>query len=113
MKSWLVVGLAPRFKPQSLYELSWTHAQDAKMVLDVGTGLLVDVNPAFETLMGCSRENLIGTDYIGLHPEDERDGSGTRSANSRARRLYTPGFISCAKMVIRSLCRFRSGRRTR
>ena len=43
------------------------------MVLDVGTGLLVDVNPAFETLMGCSRENLIGTDYIGLHPEDEQD----------------------------------------
>jgi len=61
------------FKPQSLYELSWTHAQDAKLVLDVGTGLLVDVNPAFETLMGCSRENLIGTDFTGLHPEDERE----------------------------------------
>ena len=42
-------------------------------MLDVGTGLLVDVNPAFETLMGCSRENLIGTDFTGLHPEDERE----------------------------------------
>ena len=61
------------FKPKSLYELSWTHAQDAKLVLDVGTGLLVDVNPVFETLMGCSRENLIGTDIIALHPEDEHE----------------------------------------
>ena len=61
------------FNAQSLYELSWAHAQDAKLVLDADAGLLVDVNPAFETLMGCSRENLIGTDIIGLHPEDEHE----------------------------------------
>jgi PAS domain S-box-containing protein/putative nucleotidyltransferase with HDIG domain len=61
------------FKPQSLYELSWAHGQDAKLVLDVDAGLLVDVNPAFETLMGCSRENLVGTHCFGLHPEDEHE----------------------------------------
>ena len=37
---------------QSLHEFSWNHAQDGKVATDIATGLIVDANPAMETLMG-------------------------------------------------------------
>ncbi len=58
---------------QSLYELSWTYAQDGKVAVDPVTGIVVDANPAAEALMGFSRAELIGMHATMLHPEAERE----------------------------------------
>jgi PAS domain S-box-containing protein len=60
-------------EPESLYELSWNYAEDSKFAFDANTGTLIDVNPAAETLMGCSRDELIGRHVTLLHPESERE----------------------------------------
>ena len=64
-----------RFPPtaelRSLYALSWSYAQDGKLAVDAGTGIIVDANPAFETLIGRSRKELIGMHVTMLHPENE------------------------------------------
>jgi len=60
-------------EPQSLYELSWTYAQDAKFAIDCATGIVVDANPAAEVLMGYTRAELIGMHVTELHPEAERE----------------------------------------
>ncbi|HMD75867.1 MAG TPA: PAS domain S-box protein [Terracidiphilus sp.] len=60
-------------EPQSLYELSWTYAQDGKCAVDGATGIVVDANPAAEALMGYSRAELIGMHITMLHPEAERE----------------------------------------
>jgi len=60
-------------EPQSLYELSWTYAQDGKLAVDAATGIVVDANPAAEALMGYSRAELIGMHITMLHPEAERE----------------------------------------
>jgi PAS domain S-box-containing protein len=60
-------------EPQNLHELSWAYAQDGKVATDIATGLLVDANPAMETLMGYSRAELIGMHVTMLHPEPERE----------------------------------------
>ena len=59
-------------EPQTLYELSWVHARFGKLAIDLDTGMLVDVNPAAETLMGYSRAELLGMDVTMLFPEPER-----------------------------------------
>ncbi len=43
-------------EPESLYELSWNNAQDSTFAVDTGAGIVVDVNPAAETLMGYSED---------------------------------------------------------
>jgi PAS domain S-box-containing protein/putative nucleotidyltransferase with HDIG domain len=58
---------------QSLYALSWTYAQDGKLALDASTGIVTDANPAAESLMGYSREELIGKHVTMLYPEAERE----------------------------------------
>ncbi len=58
---------------ESLYELSWNNAQDSTFAVDTGAGIVVDVNPAAETLMGYSREELVGMHFSALHPESERE----------------------------------------
>ncbi len=57
---------------RSLYALSWSYAQDGKLAVDAVAGIIVDVNPAFESLMGRSRNELIGMHVTLLHPENER-----------------------------------------
>jgi len=58
---------------QSLHDLSWNFAQDGKVANDLATGLIVDANPAMETLTGYSRAELIGMHVTMLHPEAERE----------------------------------------
>jgi PAS domain S-box-containing protein len=58
---------------QSLHDLSWNFAQDGKVATDLSTGLIVDANPAMETLTGYSRAELIGMNVTMLHPESERE----------------------------------------
>ena len=58
---------------QSLHELGWNSGQDGKIATDVATGLIVDANPAMETLTGYSRAELIGMHATMLHPEAERE----------------------------------------
>ena len=58
--------------PRSLYALSWSYAQDGKLAVDAISGIVVDANPAFEALVGRSREELIGMHITMLHPENER-----------------------------------------
>jgi PAS domain S-box-containing protein len=40
---------------------------------DTGAGILIDANPAAEALSGYSRDELIGTNLINLHPQAERE----------------------------------------
>jgi PAS domain S-box-containing protein len=67
--TWLRKEISHR---QNLYELSWNFSKDGKLALDLDTGILIDINPAFEALMGYSRKELIGMHTIMLHPESER-----------------------------------------
>jgi PAS domain S-box-containing protein len=60
-------------RPKSLFELSWTFAPKGMFALDIGTGRLIDVNPAAEVLSGYSRDELIGTFLSNLHPQAERE----------------------------------------
>jgi PAS domain S-box-containing protein len=57
---------------RDLYGLSWAYARVGKFAIDLDTEILVDVNPAFESLMGYSREELVGMNATMLHPEPER-----------------------------------------
>jgi PAS domain S-box-containing protein len=59
-------------KPQSLFELSWAHAQDAKVAVDAATVTVLDVNRAAVALTGYSRKELIGMHVTMLHPAGER-----------------------------------------
>jgi PAS domain S-box-containing protein len=59
-------------EPQTLYKLSWVYAQFGKLAIDIDTGMLVDVNPATETLTGYSCAELLGMDVTMLFPEPER-----------------------------------------
>ncbi len=59
--------------PRSLYALSWSHAQDGGLLVDVGSGLILDANPAAEALMGRTREELMGMHITMLHPANERE----------------------------------------
>jgi PAS domain S-box-containing protein len=58
---------------RGLYALSWEYAQDGKLAVDLRQGTVVGANPAFEALIGYSREELIGQHITKLHPETERD----------------------------------------
>lgn len=60
-------------EPQSLYALSWSHAQDGMLAVEAATGFVLDANPAAEALIGYSRQDLIGMHIAALHPEDERE----------------------------------------
>jgi len=65
--------LPPVNEPKRLYELSWAYSQDAKVAVDIATGLLVDSNPVAVALTGSSRTELIGMEVTMLHPEAERE----------------------------------------
>jgi PAS domain S-box-containing protein/putative nucleotidyltransferase with HDIG domain len=69
----MTAGVLHAREPQSLYELSWIHAQDCTLVLNADTGIVVDLNPAAEALIGYSRKELIGTHFTKLNPEAERE----------------------------------------
>ena len=75
-------------EPQSLYELSWIGAQDAKFAIDCATGIVADANPAAVALMGYSRAELIGMHITELHPEAEREL--VRVEFSKAMLRHTP-----------------------
>jgi PAS domain S-box-containing protein len=59
--------------PTPLYALSWSYAQDGKLAFDAVSGVVVDVNPAAELLMGYTRDELIGMNVTMLHPVNERE----------------------------------------
>lgn len=58
---------------ESLYELAWNHAQDSTFAVDTETGIIVDVNPAAESLTGYTRSRLIGMPFTALHPQAEHE----------------------------------------
>jgi PAS domain S-box-containing protein len=73
-------------------ELGWEHARDAMFLADIQSGLLVDVNPAAERLMGYDRTELIGMHQSRLHPEDERSGIQEAFRRTAASSTLVPGF---------------------
>ena len=75
----------------SLYALSWSYAQDGKIAVDSGTGIVVDANPAAERLMGYSRVELIGMHITKLHPEEERERVEAEFAKRTARAAHHVG----------------------
>ncbi|MGA2674375.1 MAG: HD domain-containing phosphohydrolase [Terracidiphilus sp.] len=78
--------------PQSLFELSWIYAQDAKFAIDADSGIVVDVNLAAESLMGCSRVELIGKHTAMLHPEAERERVKVEFRKAAQKASPHPGF---------------------
>jgi len=78
--------------PKSLYELAWTYAPGGMFAFDANTGIIVDVNPAAEAMMGYSRADLIGMHQSMLHPEAERDLSKTAFREAAEHPSLHPGF---------------------
>ena len=79
-------------RPQNLYELSWTCAQDGKVAIDAGAETILDANPAMETLMGYSRAELIGMQVTMLHPEAERERVKVELRRAALKGSPHPGF---------------------
>ena len=81
---------------ESLYGLSWTYAQDGKIAADSDSGLLLDVNPAIEALMGYSRAELIGKHITALHPDEEHARAEAEFVQSRYHASLHSGFhVQC------------------
>jgi PAS domain S-box-containing protein len=59
---------------------------------DIQSGLLVDVNPAAERLMGFDRNELIGLHQSRLHPEKERVDIEKAFRRTAASSTLVPGF---------------------
>ncbi len=76
---------------RSLYALSWSYAQDGKLAVDAGTGIVVDANPAAEALMGRSRVELIGMHVAMLLPEVEREWVRDEFLNTAQHAASHPG----------------------
>ncbi|MFZ0392981.1 MAG: HD domain-containing phosphohydrolase [Terracidiphilus sp.] len=58
---------------EALYALSWECSQDGKIAFDPGNLTVIDANPAMETLMGRSRDELVGISVTHLHPQSEHE----------------------------------------
>ncbi|MHB8108584.1 MAG: PAS domain S-box protein [Syntrophorhabdaceae bacterium] len=54
------------------YRVLLNHAVDAIMITDV-EGRFLEVNQKAEELLGCTREELLGMKFTGIHPEEERE----------------------------------------
>ncbi len=80
----------PLIHPKNSYALSWAHAQDGKVLIDLATGTILDVNPAAEELSGFSRAELLGSQLTMLAPEDERERVvyELRETTDRPRRYF-------------------------
>jgi PAS domain S-box-containing protein/putative nucleotidyltransferase with HDIG domain len=89
----LAVNWAPTPDDRKLlYALSWTYAQDAKFAFDAFRSTILDVNPAGEALTGYSRDELIGTLGIELHPENERESVKSIVRRSEGEPTQIKGF---------------------
>jgi PAS domain S-box-containing protein len=77
---------------QSLYALSWSYAQDGKLAVDASTGIVVDANPAAETSMGYSREELIGMHITQLHPKEEHERARDEFTRAKGEPASHAGF---------------------
>jgi len=75
-----------------LLALSWNYEQDGKFAVDADTGMVVDVNPAAEALMGRSREELIGMHITMMHPEAERERIKAEFGKAIHHASQHPGF---------------------
>ena len=81
---------------ESLYALSWTYAQDGKIAADADSGVVLDVNPAIEALLGYSRAELIGMPMTVLHPEDEHERARAEFVQARYSASLHSGFhVQC------------------
>lgn len=77
---------------RNLYALSWSHAQDAVLLVDVGSGLVLDANPAAETLIGRLHEELLGMHITLLHPANERERVMAEFRQERRAASSHPGY---------------------
>ena len=81
---------------ESLYALSWSYAQDGKIAADADSGLVLDVNPAIEALLGYSRAELIGKHITALHPEEEHERAAAEFMLARYHASPHSGFhVQC------------------
>lgn len=62
------------------------------LLVDSGTGLVVDANPAAEAFTGYTRQQLIGLNRTALHPESERGQLEDVYKRDLIRRLPCEGF---------------------
>ena len=76
---------------ESLYALSWSYAQDGKLAVDVLSGMVVDANPAAESMTGYKRDELIGMHITLLHPEAERERVEADFRKTAGRAQLHPG----------------------
>jgi PAS domain S-box-containing protein len=82
-----LAGLGP------LLELAWVYSRDAMIVVDCDSGILVEVNPATESLTRRLRIELIGQSLTVLYPTEEAPAvrDAFRQA-SEAQASNIPGF---------------------
>jgi PAS domain S-box-containing protein len=76
----------------SVLQLGWEYAQNAMVVADVETGIMVECNPALEALTGRNRQEIIGMRFAELHPEVERAPSQVAFRKAMARKDVFEGF---------------------
>ena len=76
---------------ESLYALSWSYAQDGKLAVDAHSGIVVDANPAAESLTGYTRDELIGLHITKVHPEGERERVKAEFKRAAGRAQMHPG----------------------
>lgn len=77
---------------ERLHALSWNYSQDGELAVDALSGIVVDVNPATEALMGYSREELTGMHIAMLHPEAERERVKAEFDRATAHAAPHPGY---------------------
>lgn len=72
---------------ERVYDLAWQLSADA-LVLTDSAGIILDVNPAFCTLFGLTREQALGSSFAALFPAESReqmiDGYGKLFASREA-----------------------------
>jgi PAS domain S-box-containing protein len=86
----------------SLHAALWSQARDAIFVASAADGRILDANPAACTLLGRSRDELIGGHHLDLHPESERRGIADAFRDAARRPGLIEGYHvlrSCGEVV--------------
>jgi PAS domain S-box-containing protein/putative nucleotidyltransferase with HDIG domain len=79
-------------EPKSFSELAWAYAPGGMFAFDAKTGIILDVNPSAERMMGSTRAELIGMHQSMLHPKDEQARARKTFIKAREKPSLHPGF---------------------
>lgn len=68
-------------EPETSYRRLFETAKDGILILDAGSGQILDANPFMEQLMGCSKAELLGTElwHIGVFADIDANRAALRA----------------------------------